>query len=72
MTAGTTVISSVPTLFTYAAGTLMKHFISSMLPKELYFTIVTFKNFSPENNVAQRKQTIFLMMRNRNSPAKSP
>lgn len=72
MTARTTVISRVPILFTSAAGTLTKHFILSVLTKELYFTSLTFKNFSPENSVAQRKQTIFLMTRDRNSPSKSP
>lgn len=71
MTARTTVVSRVPILFTSAAGTLIKHFLVFLLTKELYFTILIFKIFS-KNNVAQRKQTIFLMTRDRNSAAKSP
>lgn len=72
MTARVTVMSRVLVLFTSAVGTVMKHLIMSVLTKELNFTILTFKFFSPENNIAQNTQTIFQMTRDRNSPAKSP
>lgn len=66
-----TAISRAPVLFTYAAGTLMKHFTLSVLTKELHYSY--FQNFLLQKITLLRESKLFfLMTRDRNSLAKSP